>query len=160
MSAIALHDRRPAALQAILLSGATAGVLDLTAACVFAWIRSNVRPVLVFHYIASGAMGPSAYQGGAKTAALGIAFHFLIAITAAAVYYFASQKMSLLVTQPTFSGVLYGIFVYLFTNFVVVPLSLVQRRPQPLSSRIIAALIIIFCVGLPIAFITRRFARR
>src|SRR5258705_7657504 len=116
MSAIALHDRRPAALQVILLSGVTAGVLDLTAACLFAWLRSKGRPVLVFHYIASGALGPSAYQGGAKTAALGIAFHFLIAITAAAVYYFASQKMSLLFTQPIFSGVVYGILVYLFTN--------------------------------------------
>lgn len=66
MSAIALHDPRPGALQVILLSGLTAGILDLTAASAFAWIRSKVRPVLVFHYIASGAMGPSAYQGRSK----------------------------------------------------------------------------------------------
>jgi hypothetical protein len=57
-------------------------------------------------------------------------------------------------------GLLYGVFVYLFMNFVVVPLSAVRRTGVPtLSSRIVAALIIMFCVGLPIALIVRRFSK-
>jgi hypothetical protein len=55
--------------------------------------------------------------------------------------------------------VLYGVVVYLFMNFVVLPLSAVTRRPVPLSGRIIGMLIIIFCVGLPIAIVVRRFSK-
>jgi len=44
-------------------------------------------------------------------------------------------------------------------NFVVLPLSQVQMRPQPLSSRIVNLVILMFCIGLPIALIVRRFAR-
>jgi hypothetical protein len=44
-------------------------------------------------------------------------------------------------------------------NFVVIPLSRVAQRPATVSGRIIGLLIIMFCIGLPIALIVRRFAR-
>jgi len=51
--------------------------------------------------------------------------------------------------------------VYLFMNFVVLPLSRVRfpPNPPPLSARAIQMLIIMFCIGLPIALIVRRFSR-
>ena len=85
--------------------------------------------------------------------------HFIIATTWAAVYYLASRRLSFLIDQTIIAGVIYGVFVWLFMNFVVLPLSAVTKRPVPLSSRIIGMLIIVFCIGLPIAFIVRRFSK-
>lgn len=104
-------------------------------------------------------MGPESFTGGAKTAILGLALHFLIATGATAIFYFASRKLMFLVEQPILAGLLYGILVYLFMNFVVLPLSQVAQRPQPISARIINLVILMFCIGLPIALIVRRFAR-
>jgi hypothetical protein len=158
MSAVSEAVARPIskAPQTILFAGGIAGVLDLTAACVYSWLRAGVSPVRVFHSVASGLLGAAAFTGGAKTAVLGIVLHFIIATTWAAVYYFASRKLRFLVTQPIPAGLIYGVFVYLFMNFVVLPLSAVARRPVPLSSRIYGCLIIMFCIGLPISLIVRR----
>ena len=149
------------AFRTIIIAGLLAGTLDLIAACVSAWLRSGTTPVRVAQYIASGILGPAAFTGGAAAAALGIACHFLIATGAAAVFYLASRKLRFLIEWPIVMGLLYGIPVYLFTTMIVVPLSRVPpaRVAPPLSARITAALIIMFCVGLPIALIVRRFSK-
>ena len=147
------------AARVILWAGLIAGTLDLTAACLVAWLRSGVTPVRVFQSVASGLYGPASFNGGTKTAMLGVVLHFIIATTAAAIYYLASRRLSFLMDQPIIAGVLYGIMVYLFMNFVVLPLSAVPRRPVPLSGRIIGLLVIIFCIGLPIALLVRRLSR-
>jgi hypothetical protein len=146
-------------LQPIFWGGLIAGTLDLTAACVAAWLRAGVGPVRVMQSVASGLLGAASFTGGAKTAILGVAFHFLIATVATAVFYFASRKLYFLIEQPITAGLLYGVAVYVFMNFVVIPLSAVAQRPVPLSGRIIGLLIIMFFIGLPIAVIVRRFSR-
>lgn len=145
--------------QPILLAGLIAGTLDITAACTYSWIRANVTPVRVLQFIASGVLGAASFSGGAKTAILGLALHFLIATTAAAVFYFASRTWLFLVEHPVVAGLLYGIPVYAVMNFIVLPLSRVTLGSPPLSSRIINLVILMFCIGLPIALITRRYAR-
>lgn len=145
--------------QPIFWGGLIAGTLDLTAACVYAWVRGSVSPVRVFQFIASGLLGAESFTGGAKTALLGVALHFLIATVATAVFYLASRKWFFLFERPIVVGPLYGVLVYSFMNFVVLPLSEVQQRQPTISGRIINLLIIMFCIGLPIALIVRRFAR-
>ena len=140
----------------IFWAGLIAGTLDLTAACVVSWLRAGVTPIRVFQSVASGLFGASSFAGGTKTAALGVIFHFIIAATAAAVYYLASRRIKFLVQQPVIAGLIYGVFVYFFMNFVVIPLSNVPKRPVPLSGRIIGLVIIVFCIGLPIAAIVKR----
>lgn len=116
----------------------------------------------VMQSIASGLLGAAAFTGGAGSAALGVALHFLIATVATAVFYFASRTLRFLVEHDITAGLLYGVAVYVFMNFVVIPLSAVPQRgaPPPLSGRLIGLLIIMFCVGLPIAVLVRRFERR
>jgi hypothetical protein len=145
----------------IPIGGLIAGTLDMTAACVSAWLRSGVTPVRVSQFIASGAIGPLAFTGGYKTALLGVAFHYLIATTATAVFYLASRKLRFLIRWPIPMGLLYGVLVYLFMNFVVLPRSAITppRVAPTLSARAIQALIIMFCVGLPIAIIVRWFSK-
>jgi hypothetical protein len=149
------------AYQVILLGGLIAGTLDITAACVVSWLRAGVTPIRVLQSVASGLLGSASASGGPRTAVLGLALHFLIATVATAVFYFASRSLKFMVARPLISGLLYGTVVYAFMNFVVIPLSAVPRRgPPPLSGRIIGLLIIIFCIGLPIAFIVSRFSNR
>src|SRR5215216_5727491 len=146
--------------QPVFLGGLIAGTLDICAAFLTAWLRRGVRPAALLRFVASGLLGPAAFTGGAKTAALGLALHFLIANVATAVFYFASRKWLFLIERPVHFGLLYGVAVYLFMNFVVLPLSAVPQRATPtLTSRTIQLLIIMFCIGLPIAAVVRRFSR-
>lgn len=148
------------ALKSIFIGGLIAGILDLIAAFVSAWLRSGTTPRRVTLFIASGALGPAAFTGGNKIVALGVAFHFLIATGAAAVFYLASRKLRFLIEWPIVMGLLYGILVYLFMNFVVLPRSFIRpAAAAPISARIIGALIIMFFVGLPIALVVRRYSK-
>ena len=145
--------------QPIFWGGLIAGTLDICAAFLTAWLRAGVGPVRLLQFVASGLIGRAAFSGGAKTALLGLALHFLIATSATAVFYLVSRKWLFLVERPVHSGLLYGVAVYLFMNFVVLPLSLVTRGPVTVSGFVIGLLTIMFCVGLPIALIVRRFSR-
>ena len=145
--------------QPIFWGGLIAGTLDICAAFLYAWLRAGVGPIRVLHAVASGLLGAEAFQGGGKTAVLGLALHFLIATIWTVVFYFASRQLLFLVERPVMFGLLYGVVVYLFMNFVVLPLSNVAGRPSPISARLINMLIIMFFVGLPIALIVRRFSR-
>jgi len=76
------------------------------------------------------------------------------------VFYLASRKLRFLIERPIPWGLVYGVIVYSFMNFVVLPLSAVPMRTTPtLTSRIINLVIIMVCIGLPIALIVRRFAK-
>ena len=146
-------------LQPIFWGGLIAGTLDISAAFLTAWLRRGITPGAVLRFVASGLIGQAAFQGGTKAALLGLALHFLIATTATVVFYLASRKMLFLVERPVHFGLLYGVAVYLFMNFVVLPLSLVPKGPMTVSGFIIGLLTIMFCVGLPIALIVRRYSR-
>jgi hypothetical protein len=146
----------------VLIGGLVAGALDLTAAFVVSWLRAGVSPVRVMQSVASGLLGPAAFTGGAGAAVLGVAAHFFIATVWTALFYFASRRLRFMVDRPVVSGLLYGVAVYAFMNFVVIPLSAVPPRatPVPISGRIIGLLVIMFCIGLPIALIVRRYSER
>jgi len=144
----------------IFWGGLIAGTLDITGACVASWLRAGVIPVRVFQSVAAGLLGSVAYTGGAKTAVLGLVLHFFIATTWTVVFYLASRRLRFLIAQPIVWGLIYGVVVYAFMNFVVLPLSqFPQRTPPTLSGRLIGLLIIMFCIGLPIALVTKRLSR-
>lgn len=146
----------------IFWGGLIAGALDITGACVVSWLRASVPPVRVLQSVASGLLGPAAYTGGAKTAALGLVLHFVIATIWTIVFYVASRKLRFLLQQPIVWGLVYGVVVYAFMNFVVLPWSRFPppRVPPTLTGRLIGLVIIMFCIGLPIALIVRRFSQR
>jgi hypothetical protein len=145
-------------LKAILAGGLIAGTMDITAACVSGWLRGGRSPIWIFQSVAGGLYGAETFNGGYQTAAIGLALHFFIATTAAAVYYLASRKLKFMVSQAILSGVLYGVAVWLFMNFVVLPLASLKIT-HSVTSVVTGTLIHIFCVGLPIALLVRRFSK-
>ena len=150
------------AVSAILAGGLIAGVLDITYACVFSYIRRGATPAAVFRSVAAGALGPSARAGGAKTAILGLFFHFLIALIAASVYYFASRVLPFMITHPFICGLLYGLCVYLVMYGIVLRVVKITTAypwsyPWPLLTGNV--LIHMLGIGLPIALVVRKFSK-
>ena len=142
----------------ILWGGLIAGTMDILAAFLN-WGLKGAGPARVLQGIASGWLGRDSFSGGWWTVALGLAFHFLIAFTAAAVFYIASRKIGFLLSNVYAAGALYGVLVYGFMYWVVIPLSRAQRGPFSWTATIVAVITHIVCVGLPIALAVRRFSR-
>jgi len=152
------------ALKTILIAGAIAGVLDITYACIFNYLRIGMTPMAVLHSVAGGAVGrETAQAGGVKTAALGLFFHFLIATTAAAVYYLASRVIRFMITHAVISGILYGLCVYLFMYGIIFRVAAFHSTRLPWQYPWIVLLcnlgIHMFGIGLPIALVTRKFSK-
>jgi hypothetical protein len=153
--------RSPA--KAILIGGLIAGVLDITYACIFFGLRNHLSPIRIFQSVARGALGPSAFQGGLKTAALGFLFHFFIALIAATIYFLASRVLRFMVTHAIVCGILYGGCVYLFMYGIVMRYSAIHSTALPWSSpwavMVPNLLIHMFGIGLPIALAVRRYSK-
>jgi len=142
----------------ILAAGLVAGTLDIAAAIALTLARGG-RIVRMLQGIASGLLGRAALEGGPGTAAIGLLLHFVIATGAAAVYYAASRRLSVLVDRPVLSGLAYGVVVYLVMNLVVLPLSAIGWHPPRASAAEVLVPIHMVCVGLPIALMVRRAGR-
>jgi hypothetical protein len=133
---------------AVLLGGIGAGVGD----SILALVLYPVSLVRIYQSVAAGLLGrDAAVQGGLLTAALGMLLHFFIATTAAFVYVVASSRLKLLLKQPVVCGLAFGIAVYFFMGFVVVPLSRARAGGFAWQPMVGHALL----VGLPIALAAR-----
>ncbi|GAB3694955.1 hypothetical protein GCM10027592_16480 [Spirosoma flavus] len=120
-------------------------------------IRGGKNPLVVWPYVASGAFGPEALTGGTPMIVWGLLFHFLIALTFAGFFVLIFPAIRQYINQPAIVGLLYGVFVWLIMNRVVIPLSKLPASPFDLSRALIGMAIIMVCVGLPIALIVNRY---
>lgn len=145
------------AFAAIFSAGLLCGVMDISAAFI-TWWPKGVKPPRLLQGVAAGWLGPKSFDGGMATAALGLAFHFLIALSAATVFYLVSRHIAFMIQSPIVSGVLYGIAVYLVMYWIVMPLSNFHGT-KTVSSTIVAIITHIICVGLPISLVIHRFSR-
>jgi hypothetical protein len=147
----------------ILVAGLIAGTFDITYACVFSYVRRGVTPGAVFRSVASGALGPSARDGGIKIAILGLGFHFLIALIWASIYFLASRMLPFMITHAIISGILYGLCVYLVMYGIVLRVSAIHATAYPWSYQwpvlIGNVLIHTLGIGLTIAVVTRKFSK-
>lgn len=146
--------------KAILLAGFVAGLLDITAAIISFYLNRHTGPVKMFQYIASAVLGKDAYDGGMATAALGLLFHFLVAYSFTIIFFLLYPKLNLYSKNMIVVGLAYGIVVWLVMNLVVVPLSNANAAPFKLKGVIIGALILMFCIGLPVSIFAHRFYAR
>ena len=146
----------PRPFPAIVVGGLIVGVLDLVYAVL---VYSPNKPILVPQAIASGVLGTKSYGGGALSAALGVLFHFVIALGAATVYYVASRKLGILVERAVLFGLIYGALVYAFMHVVVVPLSAAPKGHAPLVYQVAEFVWHWVGVGLPIALSVRHYSR-
>jgi uncharacterized membrane protein YagU involved in acid resistance len=142
-------------VRVVLLAATASGVLDLIAATILI-ASMGVPPKRMLQTIASAQMGPKAFEPGKNGAAVGLALHFFIALTASAVYYVASSYLTMLANYAIIAGLIYGILIHLVMTFIVLPMSAL-RRPFSKTFFFTQVVIHMFCVGLPIALVVRHF---
>ena len=157
----ATAPRRPRAFNTILYGGLAVGVLDILDAMTFFGIGYGFTPIRVLQSVARGLLGRSSFDGGLKTALLGLLLHFLIATILATIYYVASSILPLLIRYAVPAGLFYGVAVYFVMSYVVVPYSAVGPRSSPVPWPVFLNGILghALLVGLPIALIARRSAK-
>jgi hypothetical protein len=146
----------PQFARAIGLACLIAGTLDLSDALIFYGFR-GVPPTRILQGIASGILGRASFTQGTHSALLGLLLHYFIATTVATIYFIASRRLPLS-RHPLLWGGLYGITVYVVMNYVVIPLSKIGPRPTPpLVPLINGVAALVFCIGIPVALIARRY---
>jgi hypothetical protein len=157
-SASAPTSDKSRALPAIGWATLIVGVLDISSAFLLSYPK-GVGPIRVLQGVAAGLIGrESAISGGLATAGLGLAIHFFIAFVVSTVFYVASRKLVFLTQHPVISGLLYGVVVYGFMYWIVMPLAYPVVRPS-LSRDLTAVCVHMLLIGLPIALIVRRYSR-
>jgi hypothetical protein len=144
------------AARTIAITGLIVGAMDITSAIIITIARGGTVTRLM-QFIASGLLGPKAFQGGVGTVALGWAMHFLIAFSLVAVFYAASRSLAFLRRQAVISGIIYGLIVFGVMNLIVLPSSAAKPR-HSLSGDLIQIGIHMFVIGLPTALLVRRFS--
>lgn len=143
-----------AAVRIIAITGLIVGAMDITSAFILAISRGSTATRLL-QFVASGLIGPKAFEGGLATAVLGLGLHFVIAFSLVAVFYAVSQRFAFIPRHSVLSGLFYGLIVFGVTNLIVLPLSAAKPR-HSLTGDLIQIGIHMFVIGLPTALLIRR----
>ena len=138
------------------MTGLIVGAMDITAACIQA-VSRGATVTRLLQFVASGLIGQKAFQGGAATAALGLALHFVIAFSLVTVFYVASRRIAFLQRQAAISGLIYGLIVFAVMNLIILPLSAAKPR-HSLTGDLVQIGIHMFVIGLPTSLLIRRFS--
>jgi hypothetical protein len=149
---------RNSLLRLSVIAGLICGAGDVI---IYHWFVQNVLggvPLIsLYQYIASGALGESAFAGGISTALLGVLFHFIFSIVIAGVFILAVDRIPLLRRQIIPGSLLYGFGVFVVMNMIVTPLSATPLLPTPTTSELIVAIIVhILVAGLLLGIVVRR----
>lgn len=147
-----------------LTAGLIAGALDITAACIQAYIKTGTAPEQVLKYVASGAVDPKAFSNDIMLAAVGLLVHFIIAISFTFFFFFLAKQIPSLVKYPIPIGILYGVFVWGTMRFIILPyISRLNPKPivgqEAIKNAAIAAGIIVICIGIPVVLLARKYIR-
>ena len=161
MSTIAstsLINNRNSLLRLSVIAGLICGTADVI---IYHWFVQNVLGgvplITLYQYIASGALGESAFAGGIPTALLGVLFHFIFSIVIAGVFILGVDRIPLLRRYIIPGSLLYGFGVFIVMNMIVTPLSATPPLPAPTIPELIVAIIVhILVAGLLLGIFVRR----
>lgn len=132
----------------------TAGSLDCLAALLLFVSLTKQNPSLLLRYIASAALGQRAFSGGSGMVLLGLCFHYLIALCWTVLYFVVFRQL-LPCSAVITNAVVYGLFVWVIMNLVVLPLSKAAPRPFSPLMALVNIFILIVAIGLPCAYAAR-----
>ena len=147
-----MNPRTRALLVATLLGGIVAGTIDIGAACLI-----NGRDIpFILHSIAGGLFAKASFDGGARTALIGLLLQEGMGILIAAIYVSASCVIPALRQRWIRAGIAYGVVIFGVMNFVIVPLSAWHRFPHFTPLKVLEDGTAMLLFGLIIAYFTRR----
>jgi len=155
-------DQRP--LRTLVQAGVLTAIVDGLFASVSSLFYGST-PTRVFQSVASTLLGADSFQGGTRTALIGVAMHVAVAFWWSAVFLVIARRSPSIrrILQspagPLKVASVYGPFIWLVMSLAVIPL-LVHRPPAITSRWWIQLLGHIPFVGFPIAMSIARGWRR
>ena len=142
----------------VFLGGLVAGIFDILYAIISLHFRGK-SALWTLQSVATGLLGAKAFDGGVPAGLLGLVCHFTIAFGASVTYYLASKKIALLRERPVIAGAIFGVLIFLFMNWVVIPLAACPFT-IPFTATVLAKGFLSHAVliGIPIALLQKRFS--
>jgi hypothetical protein len=147
---------QPNLYRSIIKAGLIAGTLDISAAIITYYIRFSKGPEGIFRYIARAAFGDTAKTGSSEYIIAGILFHYLIAFSFTILFFVMYPVIKRLGSYIIIVGLSYGAFVWCIMNLLVVPNTKIIPAPLTAISITREMLILMCCIGLPIAIFAKR----
>lgn len=141
----------------ILKAALIVGTLDITAACTQVYLRTgkpSIKPVLFF--VASGLLGKQAFTHGDIMMLAGLLIHYCIAAAFTVFFFLVISRWSFSHQQRLLTGILYGAFVWMVMNLLVLPLTASAPLKRTPSSIAISMFILVVCIGIPLAFLAAK----
>ncbi len=142
--------------RAILLGGAAVGVLDAADGVVWAGVTAGQNPIQVLQWIATGVLGPRAFQGGLAAAGLGAIIHFVLAYAFTAAFVVAFKNVRAVRSHWIAFGLGWGALVWGFMNLLVLPSSPVPQATFTVGTVVNGVLGHALTVGLAAAYVAKR----
>ncbi len=147
----------PGKIAVITKAWLIAGTLDIFSACTYYTIRTGNSPIRVLKFVASGYFGNEAIAGSNFYAVAGLLFHYLIAFIFTVFFFLICPYLQKMVRSHLSTALLYGIFVWLVMNRVVLPLSNTPKGPFQWQQALIGALILVCMIGLPMTLVIGKY---
>jgi len=152
-------NKYPGLVRSIIITTAISGMLDLVGAVMSYMMIRRTFPVKILEYIAGGVHGGEALDGSLLMNVQGCLFHFIITGSWTVFFYLLYPHINFLHRSVWLNALIYGIFIWAVMNLLILPLSAWKVPVSPINVKEAAkaAIILILCVGLPIAWRTKTF---
>ncbi|MFT3948529.1 MAG: hypothetical protein QM763_16315 [Agriterribacter sp.] len=136
----------------ILFAWIIAGTADAAAAViVYSFVLKQASALKIFQGIASGILGKQAFNGGVGIGLLGLLLHYCIALCWVIFYFLLFPRLSFLQRNKIASGLLYGLFVWLVMNIVVLPVTFNRPANLAINNILTGTIILMLAIGLPVS---------
>jgi hypothetical protein len=137
----------------VLLTGLFVGTTDILYAFIGSYVSQGKFSDKMFQYISAGLLGfTKAMAWGTPAAFIGLFIHYFIAMAFTVFFFVVFPKIKILSYNKFLVGMLYGIFVNLVMNFLVLPLTPFPSSQFNLSRTFIDWVIFGCIFGIPIAW--------
>jgi hypothetical protein len=144
----------------ILIAWLVAGTLDMLGAIlVYTVILKKTSAEKIVRGIASGVFKKQAMTGGTDMLFYGVLFHYLIALVFTVFYFIIFSYVLFFRTQKIIGGLLYGAFIWIIMNLIVLPVVFPARPWPTLTSALIGAVILMVMIGLPLSYFANKYYR-
>lgn len=141
---------------AILAGGLIAGTIDIGAAALI----NMIDPRVILRFIAGGALGKNALQGGAAIEWLGLFLQWGMSLLIAAIFVFTALRLRWLTARPVLAGLAYGVVVFVVMNYVVMYFSAWHRINHFTPASFVENLLAMLVFGLIVSICARVYVGR
>lgn len=137
----------------VLNAGLFVGTLDIIAACVNFNINTHKNPIIVLKYVGSALLGDIAYKSGIQPIFVGLICHYTVALFYTFLLFFIIKKAPELLRYKVIVAIVYGIFMWAFMRFVILPFTHVKIGSLTWIYALIDIGILVVCISIPLLYI-------